>query len=189
MASIASESQAQLLLTKQLLSVPKGHPRKVIRSSINTPDLVFEFDKNGRLILMEQGDEKARFNWTSDSTEVEWVLFAEQTETARNIVSIDKLTETECEYECDGVIFDFKLRKDGAVLSYSISSSESKMEITHHFRNDNDIYPFQIVQSDGVQAGVVLVNINETDQYGNATSVTQSINGQQMTFLTTIEYY
>ena len=175
-------------LTAQQLDIYFGHPKKVSVED-NSGTTVIQFDIQGRITSLSQGNMRIEYDWESDDRSVIVSQFIGQNMQDGGIIEIEEFTKKRYKYNCGETNIIVNFMKNGAVENTEVSSPYMSGTTKCYYHTPNDMYPYAIEQSMGDQSIKVVVTIDKTDSYGNAIEITQEFMGHKMETRRTIEYY
>lgn len=176
-------------LTAAQMNIYFGHPKKVTVS--NSQGVVTtEFDREGKITGISQGNMRMVYDWASDGKNVTLSMYQGQNIQDSGNISITTLSKSLYKYTIGGVVeMSVVFKENGAVEKLNISNPQMSTTMTYFYHNSQDIYPYAIEQSMGDQAMKLAVTINKTDSYGNAIEYTQEAMGMKDVSHLAIEYY
>lgn len=176
-------------LTAAQMNIYFGQPKKAtVTNSQGT--VVTEFDPQGRIISISQGNMRAVYDWEEDGSEVTMTMFQGQNIKDSGIIKIAELSKKHYSYEIGGMVnvtVDFK--ENCAMSGSSMASPQMVMTTKYYYNNADDMFPYAIEQSMGNQSLKASLSIDRIDSVGNPIEFTEEMMGQKSQTRQTIEYY
>lgn len=181
-------SQAQNLTASQM-NIYFGSPKK---ATVTTPQgvAVTEFDKEGRITSMTQGNMKMTYDWNVEPGKVIASMYQGPNLSDSGEIIVSKMTPEILEYNIPGMgEMEFNFKKNGAVDRSVMKTPQMEIVSVYLYKNPDDVYPYAIENEIAGQKITVNVSVDKTDAMGNAIEYTQESMGQSMTSKMDLEYY
>lgn len=176
-------------LTAAQMNIYFGQPKKVTVHNAQGV-IVTEFDRNGRIESISQGNMHTVYDWEEDGSEVTLTMLQGQNIKGSGVIKISELSKALYSYSDVGTMdvkVDFK--NNGAISGAVMSNSQMEVTTKYYYKETDDIFPYAIEQSMGEQSVKVSVTIDRFDSVGNPVEFTQEMMGQKDVTRQTIEYY
>lgn len=188
MMTIILPTTAQNLTASQL-NIYFGSPKKAtVTNSQGT--IIAEFDRNGRVTKVTQGNMSFKYDWSTDGKEVTVSMYQGANFQDSGLINVLENSPSRLKYVIgDMATMDISFKNNGAVEKIQMSNPQGNGTMTYFYDNASDVFPYAIEMSTGVQSAKISVTIDKTDSYGNPTAYTQEIMGQKEVTKMIIEYY
>lgn len=185
-ASLSALSQS---LTAAQQNIYFGHPKSaVITNSQGTT--TNEFDRQGRITSITQGNMRMVYDWAADNSSVTMSMYQGQNLVDSGTVEISVFTPREYKYNIGGQAdMTVTFRPNGSIDKMVMRNPQMTVTMTYYYRSADDMYPYAVEQAMGEQSAKLSVTIDETDAMGNPAVYTQEMMGNKDVTRTTIEYY
>lgn len=175
-------------LTAAQMNIYFGHPSKV-KMSNGQGAVVVEFDRDGRITSVIQGNMRMAYDWSADRDSVTLSMYQGPNIKDAGLIQISEFTKTAYKYRVSGLEYAVRFKENGTVISSVTSNSQMSMTTSYLYRDESDIFPYAMEQTMGDQAIRWTVTINQTDSCGNPTEFTQETIGMKNVTRFEIEYY
>ncbi len=188
MTAIGSTDAKGQNLTGAQMNIYFGHPKKV-RMSNQQGAIVTEFDRDGRILSVSQGNMRMVYDWSAHRDSVTLSMYQGPNMKDAGLIEISEFTKTAYRYKVAGLEYKVEFKENGAMLRNVTSNAQVSTTSTYLYRAESDMFPYAIEQTMGDQAIRWTVTINQTDSYGNPTEFTQETIGMKNVTRFEIEYY
>lgn len=176
-------------LTAAQMNIYFGSPKK---ATVTTPQgtVVTEFDGQGRIISVTQGNMRMVYDWESVENKIIVSMFQGPNFKDKGEIVLTEFLPRHYRYSLDGSIeIDVTFMENGALDVSKVINPQATILTRYLYREADDVYPYAIENSFGEQAVEIEVAINKLDDRGNAVSYTQTAMGQAMETTVELEYY
>lgn len=175
-------------LTAAQMNIYFGHPKKV-KMSNQQGAIVTEFDRDGRILSVSQGNMRMAYDWSAHRDSVTLSMYQGPNMKDADLIEISEFTKTAYKYKVSGQEYKVEFKENGAMLNNVTSNAQISMTTSYLYHAESDVFPYAIEQTMGDQAVRLTVTINQTDSYGNPTEFTQETIGMKNVTRFEIEYY
>lgn len=176
-------------ITARQMNIYFGMPKKVTMSN-SQGTTTTEFDRDGRVVKVKQGNMSISYEWSEDGKEVILSMYQGANFQDHGHISIIENNSSKLKYSIEGMItMDIVFKNNGALDKVVMTNPQMNATMTYLYRNSDDVFPYAIEQAAGDQALKSSVIINETDSLGNPVVYTQEAMGNKDVTRLTIEYY
>lgn len=176
-------------LTASQMNIYFGAPKKVCMTN-SQGTTVTEFDRNGRVTKVQQGNMSINYDWSEDGSEVILSMYQGSIFQEHRHIRIIEYTLSKLKYDIGGVVtMDIFFKKNGTLDKIVMANPQMTGTMTYFYHCESDVYPYAVEQVAGNQCVKGSVIIDETDSYGNAIVYTQECMGNKDITRLTIEYY
>lgn len=181
------ESKGQNITASQL-NIYFGHPKQV---TVVNPQgtAVTEFDKEGRITSVTQGNMKMVYDWAPDGKTITLSMYIGVNMQESGVIEVAEFTKRDLKYKVGVNEMSVTLKDNGAVDTMVMKSPQGEMMTKYLYRNPDDAYPYAGEMTMGEQAMKVALTVDKTDDKGNVTEFTQELMGQKQVTTMQIEYY
>lgn len=186
MASLSVNAQN---LTQQMFQLYNGHVKTLTQSIEGTSEKATAcFDRNGRVLSVEQSGVKLEYSWNgNNSVEIQGYMNGQYQ--GNQMIYISELSSSRYRYEMGPVSFAIDFKANGAISKQIISAEGQSQSTYFYYGSSSDTMPYKVVTSMGGQSMSMMVDVHETDGYGNPIRYTQTANDQSVTYIYDIIYY
>lgn len=176
-------------LTARQMNIYFGNPQTVIATN-SQGTITTEFDRQGRILKMTQGNMRLVYDWSDDNSKVVVSSYTGDNFTDAGEINISEFTPERYIYNLGGQVDITVIFKSNGSLDKSIVTlQQDSMTQTYLYKNESDSYPYAIRQQNGAQEMTASISIDKTDSYGNAIEYTQNLFNNTDTTRLTIKYY
>lgn len=181
------ESKGQNITASQL-NIYFGHPKQV---TVVNPQgtAVTEFDKEGRITSVTQGNMKMVYDWAPDGKTITLSMYIGVNMQETGVIEVAEFTKRDLKYKVGVNEMSVTFKDNGAVDTMVMKSPQGEMMTKYLYRNPDDAYPYAGEMTMGEQAMKVALTVDKTDDKGNVTEFTQELMGQKQVTTMQIEYY
>lgn len=181
------ESKGQNITASQL-NIYFGHPKQV---TVVNPQgtAVTEFDKEGRITSVTQGNMKMVYDWAPDGKTITLSMYIGVNMQEAGVIEVAEFTKRDLKYKVGVNEMSVTFKDNGAVDTMVMKSPQGEMMTKYLYRNPDDAYPYAGEMTMGEQAMKVALTVDKTDDKGNVTEFTQELMGQKQVTTMQIEYY
>lgn len=181
------ESKGQNITASQL-NIYFGHPKQV---TVVNPQgtAVTEFDKEGRITSVTQGNMKMVYDWAPDGKTITLSMYIGVNMQEAGVIEVAEFTKRDLKYKVGVNEMSATFKDNGAVDTMVMKSPQGEMMTKYLYRNPDDAYPYAGEMTMGEQAMKVALTVDKTDDKGNVTEFTQELMGQKQVTTMQIEYY
>lgn len=176
-------------LTAAQMGIYFGTPKTAITTN-SQGTATIDFDRNGRITQVVQGNMKMVYEWTSDGKSVTISMYNGSIMQDSGYIEVYELSNSRYKY-CIGGMTDVEIifKKNGAYDYVITTNGQMSMKSTYHYKNEYDMYPNAVEMSMGDQSIKSSFTVKEYDTKGNAIVFTQEAMWQVDETSTVIEYY
>lgn len=176
-------------LTARQMNIYFGNPQTVTATN-SQGTITTEFDRQGRILKMTQGNMRLVYDWSDDNSKVVVSSYTGDNFTDAGEINISEFTPERYIYNLGGQVDITVIFKSNGSLDKSIVTlQQDSMTQTYLYKNESDSYPYAIRQQNGTQEMTASISIDKTDSYGNAIEYTQNLFNNTDTTRLTIKYY
>ena len=176
-------------LTAAQMNIYFGHPKKVIQTN-SQGTTITEFDRDGRVMNVIQGNMRAVYKWHDAGKKVTLSMYQGPNLQDSGVIVISEMTKNLYKYNMGGMAdVEVTFKENGAMLQTVMTNPQMSMAMKYLYRDEKDMYPYAVEQSMGDQSVKGVVTIDKTDSCGNAVEFSQEVMGQKAVTSLTIEYY
>lgn len=181
------ESKGQNITASQL-NIYFGHPKQV---TVVNPQgtAVTEFDKEGRITSVTQGNMKMVYDWAPDGKTITLSMYIGVNMQEAGVIEVAEFTKRDLKYKVGVNEMSVTFKDNGVVDTMVMKSPQGEMMTKYLYRNPDDAYPYAGEMTMGEQAMKVALTVDKTDDKGNVTEFTQELMGQKQVTTMQIEYY
>lgn len=181
------ESNGQNITASQL-NIYFGQPK---RATVVNPQgtAVTEFDKEGRITSVTQGNLKMAYDWAPDGKSITVSMYLGVNMQEGGVIEVTEFTKKDLKYKVGVNEMSVTFKDNGAVDTMMMKAPQGEVVTRYLYRNPEDAYPYAGEMTMGEQAMKVALTVDKTDDKGNVTEFTQELMGQKQVTTMQIEYY
>lgn len=178
-------AQAQYLIASQM-NIYFGTPKTATITN-SQGAMVVSFDTQGRIMEIKQGLMRMVYSWKDNSVNIS--MYQGQNFMDSGIIEIEELSESRLVYSINEISCEIIFKNNGAIQSIKNIAPQMIMTQKYLYKENSDVFPYGIEQSNGAQSMITTVTVKETDDKGNPTLFTNEMFGNIETVRVNIEYY
>lgn len=181
------ESKGQNITASQL-NIYFGHPKQV---TVVNPQgtAVTEFDKEGRITSVTQGNMKMVYDWAPDGKTITLSMYIGVNIQEAGVIEVTEFTKEALRYKAGVNDMSVTFKENGAIDTCIMKTPQGEAVTKYLYRNTADAHPYACDMSMGDQGMKLAITINKTDDKGNSIEFTQELMGQKQVTTMQIEYY
>lgn len=176
-------------LTAAQMNIYFGQPKRATVTN-NQGTVTTEFDREGRVLRVAQGNMRMEYNWSSNGKTVTITAYQGQNVQDSGVIEISEFSKSVYKYTMGDVVqMTVSFNNNGAMENIKMVNPQMSATTTYFYRNPKDMFPYAIEQTMGDQSIKGAISIDKTDAVGNAIEYTQEAMGMKNITKVSIEYY